>query len=290
MVDRPDPDKPGLPQLRRFRIDPSGSGRHQEVTPQPSDGESDAGSHTRQLPQQGSDTPTDRPPYADSDQDDDTVLLDQDDDYSYDDPDTLLRETDDSLGQPNWSPTPPPPSASQPTQNLNEATAPVGPPPGGVPPQHNGWATAPAGAEPPMPPPGQAPDAAPDEPSKKGNKLALIIGVAAAVVVIALLLWLFVFDSSDDDSNDPPAETTTSVESTPPGESENSEDADESDRDDEGVPSGGNEESEPKSEPESEPSGSGGNDEDDGGVRTTDGEDGPTMPGASAGPTSKARG
>ncbi|GAB3296228.1 hypothetical protein EK0264_14885 [Epidermidibacterium keratini] len=175
MADRPDPGKPDMPQLRRFRMDPDGSGRAHEIEP------------TRQLPTQGrGDSGTGG--Y---------------DDPALDDPDALLRETDADLGH-GWQPTDAPTrsaATADATTRLPESLEPRRPEPP-APAQAAGWDQPPAG------PPGGPTDDDRGE-GKKRNVLPMVIAAIAALAIIALVLWFFVFSPSGDSNNEAPTSETT---------------------------------------------------------------------------------
>ena len=176
MAERPDPGKPEVPQLRRFRMDPDGSGRAHEIEP------------TQQLPAPGAASAS----Y---------------DDPAYDDPDALLRETDADLG-PGWQPTDAPPvgaaAAADQTRRLPDSLEPRRPEP---PVTAAAWDQPPGG--PPTGPVGEDPDG-----GKRRNLVPIVIAAIAALAIIGLLLWFFVFSPSGE-SNDkaPTSETTQTTQS-----------------------------------------------------------------------------
>lgn len=178
MAERPDPGKPEVPQLRRFRMDPDGSGRAHEVEP------------TQQLPAPG-------PGGASYD------------DPAYDDPDALLRETDADLGR-GWQPTDAPPAgagaAADQTRRLPDSLEPRRPEPP-MTAQSAGWDQPPGG--PPTGPVGEDPDG-----GKKRNLVPIVIAAIAALAIIGLLLWFFVFSPSGESNDKAPTSETTQTTQT----------------------------------------------------------------------------
>lgn len=175
MADRPDPGKPEVPQLRRFRMDPDGSGRAHEIEP------------TQQLPAPGAASAS----Y---------------DDPAYDDPDALLRETDADLG-PGWQPTDAPPvgaaAAADQTRRLPDSLEPRRPEP---PVTAAAWDQPPGG--PPTGPVGEDPDG-----GKRRNLVPIVIAAIAALAIIGLLLWFFVFSPSGDNKDQAPTSETQTTQS-----------------------------------------------------------------------------
>lgn len=175
MAERPDPGKPEVPQLRRFRMDPDGSGRAHEIEP------------TQQLPAPGAASAS----Y---------------DDPAYDDPDALLRETDADLG-PGWQPTDAPPvgaaAAADQTRRLPDSLEPRRPEP---PVTAAAWDQPPGG--PPTGPVGEDPDG-----GKRRNLVPIVIAAIAALAIIGLLLWFFVFSPSGDNKDQAPTSETQTTQS-----------------------------------------------------------------------------
>lgn len=175
MAERPDPGKPEVPPLRRFRMDPDGSGRAHEIEP------------TQQLPAPGAASAS----Y---------------DDPAYDDPDALLRETDADLG-PGWQPTDAPPvgaaAAADQTRRLPDSLEPRRPEP---PVTAAAWDQPPGG--PPTGPVGEDPDG-----GKRRNLVPIVIAAIAALAIIGLLLWFFVFSPSGDNKDQAPTSETQTTQS-----------------------------------------------------------------------------
>lgn len=175
MAERPDPGKPEVPPLRRFRMDPDGSGWAHEIEP------------TQQLPAPGAASAS----Y---------------DDPAYDDPDALLRETDADLG-PGWQPTDAPPvgaaAAADQTRRLPDSLEPRRPEP---PVTAAAWDQPPGG--PPTGPVGEDPDG-----GKRRNLVPIVIAAIAALAIIGLLLWFFVFSPSGDNKDQAPTSETQTTQS-----------------------------------------------------------------------------